>query len=119
MAKLRTATGGGCLATATIAVDAVSFQSVTVSARADEGASAHSAATPSDAPRVRAVLTAPARLMLWWFMAAASSDAPTRSQHSANSRCRLGVESRHPCERTRLGLDGERRCVSGRGARPG
>ena len=49
-----TATGGGCLATPTIAVDAASFQSVTVSARANEGASAApSAKTPRNAPMLR------------------------------------------------------------------
>ena len=54
MAKLMTATGGGCLATPTIAVEAVSFQSVTVSARANDGASvAPSAATPRSAPMLR------------------------------------------------------------------
>ena len=54
MAKLWTATGGGCLATPTIAVEAVSFQSVTVSARASEGASVTpSAATPRSAPMLR------------------------------------------------------------------
>src|SRR4051794_6796693 len=49
MAKLMIATGGGCLATPTIAVEAASFQSVTVSARAGAAVAA-SAATASEMP---------------------------------------------------------------------
>ena len=64
IAKLNTAAGGGCPAVTTIAVDALAFQSVTVSARAGAtdatSATADTAATAAARPqRFVITLTAP------------------------------------------------------------
>src|SRR3954470_14941396 len=115
MAKLSTATGGGCLATATIAVDAASFQSLTVSARAGAAVAA-SAATPRSAPRQRTragvrsvgICLLVLRRQRRWGWRAPETESVVRTGTSHSRRAEAGEHPPYGRYRSGAGACGER-----------